>query len=218
MPGLDRAIALLEAAARTKPDDFELNVKLIAARLRKGDSREAASRFVALVEARPEWTQLHYDVLESLAREGQAQPMFDALRAALQAAPAHPVLLYGAGLLLQVVAQSDEAQTYLEQAAAANPSFAAVHHNLAIVYSTAGDKQAAIAAARRAIEQSATIAEPHYSLGAWLLGEDNSAAVRHFKRFVELHYPHLDRFVPQAAFSIEMINGTSRSSRGSDRR
>jgi tetratricopeptide (TPR) repeat protein len=227
---VDRGIALLRNAARSRPDDPKICIDLMAAWCRKDQPQEAVSEFVAFVKHCSEATQLHHDVLLELSRgQGLANSLFQGFQQAAQQARSADTFLihYAFGLLYATLGMHDQAIPAYEESIRLNPNYGPAYHNLGLSCHYSGrllddsERQRrttkALDACRTAIRKSATLAEAHYFLGVIEMNRDPAMALSHLVEFVRLAKPYLANHIPGAEVTIQLLKEKLGYSEGTHR-
>jgi cellulose synthase operon protein C len=175
-------IASRPAAAALRTGDDETHFELVAtsyfARVQLGETAREAGAVPAAAEAyaaarervRQVGEPVHYEQLENNAaivdaELGRSDTAVAASRRALAVDPENPALLMTAGFAAESAGDHRAAIRYNRAALAADATAYPAANDLAVLLVRRGDKDAAVAALRRAVG-----AEPRYALGWFNLG------------------------------------------------
>jgi len=205
---LDTAISLLQEAARKDPENVNIRVNLILGWIKRKQPEKVVNEFKSIVQLRPDWVQFHYDVIDSLAKQGYFNIMQIAFQKASQYEPKNAIIYYGLGIIFQIQNEQDKAIQVYRKAVEIQPTFASAYHNLGIAYYIKGKLDAAIAAYKEAIGKCPKIAEPHFALGViYLRKKEARKALEYFEKFISLAPPYLSTFISYAKLSILTLAG-----------
>jgi len=164
---MSRAIAAYEMAIRLRPDMVAalVNVSLAYNALGRNSDAEAALRRALAIDPGSAAAHLNLGMLlGELARLPEAEA---ALRAACKEDPRSAAAAYNLAVILSRD-RLDEAVTWSRRASELDPASPKYAYTLAFYLAQRGDKQAAIAVLRRAIDGLATSAENYALLGRLL--------------------------------------------------
>lgn len=208
---LDDEIARLREAVRRQPHEVAQQIWLLAAlALRDGLESSAVRAFRAMVRLKPDWTQLHFDVVEYWDDRGaSSQTLLEAFEKERRRTPGDPVALYALGLVLQQALTLDRAIETYRELIALRPDVAVAHHNLGLCLNLLGRRDEAARACLRAADLAPTMAEPHFLLCSYYGREKRPRkAAYHCQKFLNLAYPYLEKLRPQAEISMVIFGGT----------
>ncbi len=205
---LERGIGLLRKALSSRPNDLEGWLKLANAMIAAQRPGEVVVVFCDLVSVLPNRPQMHYDLLSGLIERG---PHYAAVQRAFEDAAgrrgAAAAVYYGWGLILQIARDPERALQSFDRALQEDPTLAAAHHNMAVIFLTPETLPQAAAAAEAAVRQEPGMAEPHYVLGTIYVdqGRDREA-LSHFEAFVAMaRTPELAGYANDASFKASLL-------------
>lgn len=202
------AVALLERAAAARPDDVVIRHKLTHALAKAGRFGDTVTSVLRAVAAHPEWTQAHYELLETLTNAGYGEGVNRAVheRAAQEAGNA--VVWYVLGMSYQTLGRHDEAVAAYRKGLERDPTSAVLLNNLGSALKITSGDAACIHHQQQAIAHSTTLAEPHYVLGVLFMKTGrHEEATKHFETFLELGQPYLKEYLNDARFSLSLMAG-----------
>lgn len=207
----DDEMARLREAVRRQPHEVAQQIWLLAAlALREGLGSSAVRAFRTMYSLKPDWTQLHFDVVEYWDDRGASfQILLETFEEERRRTPGDPVALYALGLVLQQAITLDRAIETYRELIALQPDIAVAHHNLGLCFNLLGRRDEAARACLRAADLAPTMAEPHFLLCSYY-GREKSPlkAAHHCQRFLELAHPYLEKFRPHAEMSMVIFGET----------
>jgi serine/threonine-protein kinase len=171
---VDRAVNVLRAAQRRRPDDFWLNHELAyyLVRLTPPKREEAVAYYRAALALRPEspgvWNNLGVE-LAALSRQAEAEAAY---RKAVELQPDYFYAWNNLGNALSNQAKYAPAEEALRKALEVKPDYPEAHNNLSAVFHKQGRYVEAEAEARKAVELAPEMPQPHLSLAMALEGQD----------------------------------------------
>lgn len=206
----DDEMARLREAVRREPHEVAQQIWLLAAlALREGLNSSAVRAFRTMYRLKPDWPQLHFDVVEYWDDRGaRSQTLLEAFEEERRSTPGDPVALYALGLVLQQALTLDRAIETYRELIALQPDFAVAHHDLGLCFNLLGRRAVAAQACQRAADLAPTMAEPHLLLCSYYgLEKSPLKAAHHCQKFLELAHPYLEKFRPQAEMSMVIFGG-----------
>jgi len=166
---LDLAATALTAALQLAPGQAPLWARLGDVQEERGLTAEAEACFGRAAEIRPDFAAAHFNRARLLRQLGQTDEAACCLAQALRGATGQPALqaqsLQLLALLQEEGGQLEAAVQTLEQALAAAPSRAALHHNRGVLLQRLARPAAALVAYDRALALGLDAADAHYNRG-----------------------------------------------------
>ncbi len=172
MGHLSKALSFYQRAWELDPTDADIyqNLSLVAWKL---DMLPAAEKFLRLfLEMKPGNVDGIINLSGVLRDDGRFGDAIELLRTALFTNEQEPNLWNALGTVLLEQGNPDQAVTFYEEALRLNPEFSRGWHNMAYAAGLIGDRQRAIAAGRKALENPASAEDREtmrYGLGVGLL-------------------------------------------------
>jgi tetratricopeptide (TPR) repeat protein len=200
--GTNEAITLLRRAAEKRPDDLSIKEKLFGAYITAGLFDDAVQEFFNLVRSRPDWPQVHFENIGRYS-SGAVGRVHSAFERAATAQPSNALAWYGLGFMQQILGNQKAAGEAFRQGISANSAFAPLHYNLGVALMDDADQAAQHL--QNAIACSPTMAEPHYALATIYMTRNRKKAIYHFREFMRLAPPHLQGFIEEARFSLQLL-------------
>jgi arylsulfatase A-like enzyme/Tfp pilus assembly protein PilF len=192
------AIAALEAARKSAPDDAGILVQLGSYLVEVGRAADAIALLERAAAMEPDvetWNALGL----ARARAGRGREALAAFSRALSFDPENGAALENMGAMHLDGGRLDLARTEFERAARSNPDSAAAHAGLAMTAVRAGDRATAIEEWKRAAALDPSNLEVLYDLGVQLARDNRVSEAK----------PYLERFArtaPPAAYAKELRN------------
>lgn len=190
---IDRGISLLKAAARSQPDDIEINTNLLSACLKHNKGRECLSNFEELIKHFPNWPQFHYDLLERLATLGHGAILKTAFEDSIKKEPHNYIFHYGCGLMEQIGCNQDKAIEEFKKVTNIMPSFAPAYLDLGIAYAVKDQVDTALEYLDQAKSKNDRMAETFFMLGKMSQSTNPMKSAIYFESFLDTVYPYLAR-------------------------
>jgi arylsulfatase A-like enzyme/Tfp pilus assembly protein PilF len=211
---LDGAIRILTKLAAPQTENGQVverrsfNVEYYLGRslLEKRRYAEATAHLARASALAPDSVPAAVFLAQAQAAGGRPKDALATLSRALQAFPANVELLQAYGALLLRTGNTADARAVLERARAADPAHLLVRVDLATVYRSQGDLEAAAAEAAEAVRLHPRAAEAHVAAGlvAGAAGREDEAG-RHFRAALERRADHPDALFYLA--SVELRAG-----------
>jgi|GEM_PF-4250308 len=207
-------IDLVRNAVKKEPEDRDAHVEILMALIERQQPQRIVDEFKGIVDLIPFSTQLHYDILGSLANRGYASLLERVFRTTHPKAPQDFRISYGLGLVLQTMNRHDEAISVYKQALDLKPKFAPLHHNIAVAYLAKNLPEKAEEAAKQAILCISSFAEPTFLLGTLCFDDGRFfQAEMWFHSLLLYASPYLEPFRKQADANLALIGSLTTQAR-----
>lgn len=186
--GATDALAVLEAASRSRPGDARVHHLLGQALEEQGLLDRAAASFRRATALRPEFAEAHNDLGEVLLRLGQTEPAIASCRRALALRPHFAAALGNLANAERARGALAAAIAGYRRVIALEPGLAEAHRNLGSALLEAGEREAAIVSLRKALELRPDFAGAVTQLARALTAAGRAAeAIPHYERLLSRH-------------------------------
>jgi tetratricopeptide (TPR) repeat protein len=193
-PAVTAAVAELEGALESRPDDPTAHYNLGNLKLQRGDVAGAATSFETASKLRPDFLAPLVNVSLAYSQLGHNDRAERALRRALALAPKNTAANLNLGLLLGELGRPEEAVSALRTALESDPENATATYNLGVLLADQ-DLQAAIGLCRRAQDLAPDQPRYAYTLGFYQnRSGDKKGAKSTLRRLIERHPSYGDAY------------------------
>ena len=173
---LEKAVAILRAAVRLKPDDTAAHSNLGLALSNQGKLAEAIAEYREAIRLKPDDAVAHTNLGGALRKQGKRAEAIAEYREAIRLKPDFAAAHFDLATVLDQQRSLAEAIAEYREAIRLKPD-AMAHANLAAVLADQGKLPEAIAAYREAIRLKPDYAEAHSDLGLTLRKQGKMAEV-----------------------------------------
>ncbi|MFH1665095.1 MAG: tetratricopeptide repeat protein [Candidatus Omnitrophota bacterium] len=161
----DKALLLLEKAARLDPTQTRIYNNLGVEYMARGETAKAVAMFTKSAELNP----MNVDALNNLGdayqKSGKPMEAITAYKKAIKAAPDNPSVYINLGAAYGALGQINRAADLINKSLKFDPYNPNAYYNLGKVYGLMGKKDEAIKAYNKAITLDPDYAEAYYNLG-----------------------------------------------------